>query len=277
MPYAIAKDGLKLHYNFLNPQSKKPLLVFAHGWVMNWTCFKQEIKYFKARGYPILYFDFRGHGKSEVPDKHESFTLDTMADDIFSLLETLKIKRKVSLIGHSLGGLISLIFSIKYKSKLSNLILLDASYTYPDNLPLVKHFSKNHLLKHIYHHLAKSNKNKVQKLFDEDMYLKNHKMIPAHFLLSNIMHANLKTIFLLLDEIFHLNMIRKLSSIKTRTLIIGSEKDELFSEKTTKSIHKHIPNSQLIIIEGRHDVIMKKPLEVSDLIEKFVCRGRNNG
>lgn len=52
-----------------------------------------------------LTLDFRGHGKTAVPT--QSFSLQDLADDVIAFLDSQNI-REVVLIGHSLGGMVSM-------------------------------------------------------------------------------------------------------------------------------------------------------------------------
>jgi 3-oxoadipate enol-lactonase len=65
--------------------------------------------------YRIIVPDLRGHGESSIPEG--TYTMETMADDIAGLLDTLQIEKAV-LLGHSLGGYVTSAFVELHPDKL---------------------------------------------------------------------------------------------------------------------------------------------------------------
>lgn len=72
----------------------------------------------------VLTVDLRGHGDSSTPK--DGFEITDLAEDIASLLSSLRIDR-ATLIGHSLGGYISLAFAEKFPDKLCGLSLVHST------------------------------------------------------------------------------------------------------------------------------------------------------
>src|SRR5579859_4436954 len=70
----------------------------------------------------IIYFDYRGHGRSDrsTPDR---WTLDTWVDDLMGLLTALEIERPI-LLGGSYGGTLGLAFAARYPAVPAKLIAL---------------------------------------------------------------------------------------------------------------------------------------------------------
>ena len=112
---------LNINYEYTDNKSKTSL-VFLHGWGQNIEMMKPIADPFK-KDYNVLIIDFPGHGKSEEPK--EVWKLEDFTDMVHELIQELKIK-KPTLIGHSFGGKISIIYASKYE--VSNLVLLSAPY-----------------------------------------------------------------------------------------------------------------------------------------------------
>lgn len=74
----------------------------------------------------LIAVDIIGHGKTEIPDDMERFKMLSVVDDIFLLMEKLKIK-KADFIGYSMGGRLALSFAAKYPTKVRKLVLESAS------------------------------------------------------------------------------------------------------------------------------------------------------
>ena len=76
-------------------------VVFSHGWPLNADSWEAQMLFLASRGYRCIAHDRRGHGRSSQPWKGNE--MDTYADDLSELIETLDLKGAV-LIGFSAGG-----------------------------------------------------------------------------------------------------------------------------------------------------------------------------
>ena len=76
-------------------------VVFSHGWPLNSDSWESQMLYLASNGYRCIAHDRRGHGRSSQPWSGND--MDTFADDLSELIETLDMK-DVTLIGFSMGG-----------------------------------------------------------------------------------------------------------------------------------------------------------------------------
>jgi non-heme chloroperoxidase len=76
-------------------------VVFSHGWPLNADAWDDQAMLVAANGYRAIAHDRRGHGRSSQP--WTGHDLDTYADDLAQLLDTLDLQNVV-LVGHSTGG-----------------------------------------------------------------------------------------------------------------------------------------------------------------------------
>jgi len=73
--------------------------------------------------YRVIAVDLRGHGFSDKP--HQEYTVAGFADDLASLCRELRIQKPV-VIGHSMGGTVSLDLGARYGDLVSAVILIDS-------------------------------------------------------------------------------------------------------------------------------------------------------
>lgn len=74
----------------------------------------------------LIAVDIIGHGKTEIPDDPERFKMLSVVDDLFLIMEKLKIS-KADILGYSMGGRLALSFAAKYPTKVRKLVLESAS------------------------------------------------------------------------------------------------------------------------------------------------------
>ena len=255
----MTNDNQKIHYNFINPNSKKMPIVFSHGWLLNWTSFKPYINFFKKLGYPILYFDFQGHGKSSIPDSKEEYSMNHMSETINQLLKHLNITKKIMLIGHSMGGIVNINFSAQYPTKVKYLVLINSSYKGPDKLPLLSNLKNRQFVEILYSKCAKRIEKYVTIDLEKniDMAQKRIEQNTISFFIDNITHAPPRAVIAIVDHIYKTNLSKQLKKINAATLIINTNKDELFSHESQIKMNKNIENSILKIFPGQHEFFLK--------------------
>ena len=96
--YITAKDGTRLFYKDWG--SGQPV-VFSHGWPLDADSWESQMQFLAERGYRVIAHDRRGHGRSGQPWAGND--MDHYADDLATVIETLKLKNAV-LVGFSTGG-----------------------------------------------------------------------------------------------------------------------------------------------------------------------------
>ena len=91
-------DGTEIYYKDWG--TGQPV-VFSHGWPLSADSWEAQMLFLAARGYRCIAHDRRGHGRSSQPWNGND--MDTFADDLSQLFETLDLKG-AALFGFSMGG-----------------------------------------------------------------------------------------------------------------------------------------------------------------------------
>src|ERR1039458_1485172 len=98
MPAIRTKDGTRI---FLKDWGTGQPIVFSHGWPLTADDWDAQMLFFGQHGYRVIAHDRRGHGRSS--QTWDGNNMDTYADDLSSVFESLDLKNAI-LIGHSTGG-----------------------------------------------------------------------------------------------------------------------------------------------------------------------------
>lgn len=209
-------------------------LILLHGNGESSGYFVNQIDRF-ANEYRVIAVDTRGHGAS--PRGNKPFTLETFADDLKNLLDSLNIE-KANILGFSDGGNIAVIFALKYPERVASLVLNGANL-FPSGLkssfliPVKVLFAVFSLLSH---------SSRRAKRRSELLYLMAKQ--------PNIQPE-------------------RLSSIKCPVLVIAGTQD-VIKEKHTKLIAASLPDSSLCFLKGGHSIAKTNSVEFNSAVEKFL-------
>jgi non-heme chloroperoxidase len=98
MSIATMKDGTKIYYK---DWGSGPVVTFSHGWPLSADAWDAQMIALGKQGYRVIAHDRRGHGRSD--QTWHGNDMDTYADDLATLLDTLDVK-DATMVGHSTGG-----------------------------------------------------------------------------------------------------------------------------------------------------------------------------
>ncbi len=120
----IKVNGLQLHYLDYGRADKTTMLC-VHGGAAHAHWF-DSVAPLLNDGYHVMALDLRGHGDSDWASV-EHYTHQDYVDDIAQVIETLNL-RDVVLVGHSMGGIMSLLYAATHPGHISNLIIVDSRF-----------------------------------------------------------------------------------------------------------------------------------------------------
>lgn len=116
----------KKNINYID-EGKGKVIVLLHGFTESlriWDSFAAQL----SKKYRVITIDLPGHGKSDCIS--EVHGMELMADVIFDVLKKLRIG-KCLMVGHSMGGYITMAFAAKYPKMLRGFSLFH-SHCFPD-------------------------------------------------------------------------------------------------------------------------------------------------
>jgi pimeloyl-ACP methyl ester carboxylesterase len=124
----LAVTGCDLSYLVWGDPARPPL-VLVHGGAahaMWWSLHAAAL----ARHYYVIAPDLSGHGDS---GRRETYPMETWADEVLAISEHESPGRRPVLVGHSMGGLVSIVAAAVYgRDRLAGAIIVDSPVRKPD-------------------------------------------------------------------------------------------------------------------------------------------------
>ncbi len=246
----------------------EPLLFIEGLGYSTWMWFKQ-VEYF-SQHFKVIIFDNRGVGDSDKPDV--PYSIEMMADDAVGLMKKLKIQR-AHVLGISMGGIIAQELALKYPQIINKLVLGCTSFGGPNSIPMppetikastpIKGISPEEQLR-----LAMApafgpgymdaNTEEIEQIIKMRM----EKLTPSYAWLHQFSAAAA------------FNAEERISSIKSPTLILSGDQDNVLPVENSYFIHKKILNSRLEIFPGAgHLFFIEEALKFNKLVHRYLLGG----
>ncbi|GFO58450.1 hydrolase [Geomonas silvestris] len=125
LPISIEGQDLRMAFMDVKPAAGKDdgkTVLLLHGKNFFGAYWKDTIAALSARGYRVVVPDQIGFGKSSKPDIHYSFHL--LAANTKKVLDQLGV-HEVTVVGHSMGGMLATRFALMYPQTATRLVLED--------------------------------------------------------------------------------------------------------------------------------------------------------
>ncbi|MFW9828650.1 MAG: alpha/beta fold hydrolase [Candidatus Thorarchaeota archaeon] len=243
-------------YYAISGKENGPKMVLIHGLFLNSDTWKYQLSYFESE-FNILRFDLRGHGRSTKPKKR--FTIRNYVDDMFALLQHLNWRNELYLVGHSLGGMIALVYGLENPSHVKKMVVADSFC-----------FISQEAITDV---LGRINSSKIEKFalgisirglnpYKEDVAQYIASLVTDHMTKKNCLQATAASA--------GFNICENLKNLNVPVLVLVGKKDITTPVWASEMIHEWLPQSKLIIIpDAGHLVIFDHPMEFNDLTLSF--------
>ncbi|MDG1345460.1 MAG: alpha/beta hydrolase [Candidatus Thioglobus sp.] len=268
----LRKDNLNKSTNLLDKDSTAyrvfgesgPYLIFVHGVGMSGEIWTPQVKHFFSN-YRVITYDFLGHGQSPIPKKPPS--IENYVEQLNSLVETINISN-FSLVGHSMGALISVAFGLKYPEKITALISLNMVYkrsinAQSDVIERANLILKQGEINNIDQTLDRWFKNKTE-------YHQIQQIKKVHQLLTDVNPQGYGYAYKLFAESDR-HFENKLSELSVPVLYLtGSDDPNSTPDMSSEMAHESPQGSFISIANEAHMMAYIAPEKINPVIEKFI-------
>lgn len=242
---------------------KNKPVVILHGWGSRGDSFLAVKESLNKKGFPVYVFDLPGFGNAEAPS--EPWGVGDYVKFVSGFLEKEKIS-KFYLLGHSLGGRISIKFAAEYPEKLLGLVLYAAAG--------IKH--KPSLKNKIFLVLARIGKlvfslpviGNLHGIAEKGLYFLAGTR--DYYRAKGVMKETMKMV---INE----DLRPFLSLIKTPTLIVWGRDDKTTPLTDAMIMEKEIKGSKLKVVDDSgHSLHKERPEEFINIVLSFLLKDKND-
>lgn len=226
-----------------------------HGWGGRADSFLPVFNYLSSK-YEVYAIDFPGFGESNDPPF--PWDVNDYQEMLLKMFDALDIE-KASLIGHSFGGRVSMLFSAKHPERVEKVVLVDSAGIMPKRT--MKYYLKVYkfkTMKQLFLLFTKG-KNKQEKLdqFYEKYGSKDYKEA-----------GSIRQTFV---KVVNQDLRPYLPQIKASTLLIWGENDKDTPVSYGKIMEKEIPDAGLIIFkDAGHFSYLDKLNDFNVIVDQFL-------
>lgn len=141
----ITFDGKNLYFWYNTVEKPSNIILLIHGFGEYSERYKSLFERLNTESISTFAFDLRGHGKSEGIRSYISNFEDYIADltIIVDIVREITKSEKITLLGHSMGGLIASVYTSRYQNNVKSLVLSSPFFGLSMEVPFVKKLAGN--------------------------------------------------------------------------------------------------------------------------------------
>ena len=243
-------------------------LIFIHGVGMRGDVWSPQVEYF-SNDYQVITYDFLGHGESPLPP--EEPVLDDYVEQLNNLLKYLDLSL-ISLVGHSMGALISVAFALKYPKKVKALVPINIAFNRSEEtqkgvLNRANQILQSNKILNIEQTLERWFKNKTSA----DDLKKIDKVRNWLGTASPQGYGRAYRLFALSDKVF----LNKLSLLRPPVLYLTGDEDPNSTPAMSQQMAQETPNGSSNSLTGEaHMMSYIAADKVNPIIEQFVMEAK---
>ncbi|MGJ8744194.1 alpha/beta fold hydrolase [Polaribacter sp.] len=246
---------------FYTDQGKGTAIVLIHGFLENATMWDEIVPQLTKKN-RVITIDLLGHGKSDCLGYVHSMEL--FAETVEAVLKHVRI-RKCILVGHSLGGYISLAFAKKNPHKIKGLCLMNSTSNPDDEDRKKLRIRANKMVQNSFESMVKM---AVSNLFHQDNLIKFKNEIAI--VKKEALQTSLQGYIAANEGMKNrLNTNHVLTDNSFKKLIIIGEKDPVLDCNTSLEEAKKT-NSQFVVFPDGHMSHIENIDELKVALKEFV-------
>ncbi|TDZ39668.1 3-oxoadipate enol-lactonase 2 [Colletotrichum spinosum] len=128
--YITTKDNLTIPYRLEgNPSPSAPTVAFSNSLLTSLHMWDSTVAILKEKRPDLRILRYDTRGRHSIPSPPVPATLDLLASDLVTVLDSLRIPKLHALVGVSMGGVTTTNFALKYPNRLKKFVACDFNVT----------------------------------------------------------------------------------------------------------------------------------------------------
>jgi pimeloyl-ACP methyl ester carboxylesterase len=243
--------GTPIHYEEMGEGKS---IVFVHGACENLQFWNHQRS--MAERFRLLFLDLPGHGRSK-PIRTGEPSVQNYARIVSEFIAST-CQDKAVLVGHSMGGAISLLNAIEYRDKLRALVLVATG-------------AKLGVLPSIREGLRTRFDETVRSVIAPRQFASSTNLEIIRFVTNEMMKCKGAVALSDYEACNGFDVRQKLATINLPTLIMVGEEDKMTPVPWSVYMKENIPKSQIVILKGSsHIPMLERPSDFNRTLSEFI-------
>lgn len=262
MPTLVTEQGI-VHYETYG--RGRPVLLL-HGWLGSWALWRDTIEIL-GREFKTYALDFFGFGESV--DREQNFTVNNYVESVNQFMDRLGIV-KAPLIGHSMGGTVSLAVSVRYPEKVVKTTVI-GSPVQGNSLNLLLKLSGFKGIARIIWTTPT-----LLKLFMRGYgyYIAKDGRRVGKMIVEDVSKISSDSFFQSIGTLRQTDLRDQIGVLKMPVMGIYGKKDRIVNPNQHQVLKQYLPSSRIAWFEGSgHFPMMDEPDRFHDTIRDFLYNG----
>jgi pimeloyl-ACP methyl ester carboxylesterase len=270
VPSLVTDPGI-IHYETYG--RGRPVLLL-HGWLGSWALWRDTIEVL-GREFRTYALDFFGFGESGVvgepqSQRASSFTVPTYVEMVYQFMERLGIK-KAPLIGHSMGGTVSLSTAIHYPDKVVKVCVIGSPIN-GQSLNLLLKLSGNPTLASVF--WLFQGKGLLLFLRGYSYFMAKDGRAMARMITKDVSMISMESFFQSIGTLRQTDLRPDLHQIQCSTLGMYGKRDIIVRPSQNKLLKEGVPHAQIEWFpDAGHFIMMDSPDRFITTLRTWLLNG----
>lgn len=237
-------------------------VILLHGWLGSWGLWQETMAYL-GRFYRTYALDFWGFGESGK--KRESYAVQDFVGLVDQFMELLGINQ-APLVGHSMGGTVSLSVAIQYPHRVRKVVVVGSPIVGSSLSFLLKLFGRKLIAYVVYHNLW------AFQLFYRTLaplYTKDSRW--PQMMDRDLSRTTLESFLYSIASLRRTDLRPRLNEIKVPTMGIYGKKDIVVHPAQWKDLLSGVPHARIErFLDAGHFPMLDEPQRFTEMLKDFL-------
>lgn len=257
---SIMTDQGSVHYEVFG--RGRPVILL-HGWLGSWGLWQKTMDYLSLGNYRTYALDFWGFGESDK--RRESYAVQDFVNLVDQFMDQLGLN-EAPLVGHSMGGTVSLSVAIRYPQRVSKVVVIGSPIDGASLALLLKLAGMRPFAWLVYHTMwvLKLGIRITSPLITRDQSWPD-------MISQDLSQVTLESFLMSIASLRRTNLLPHLSSLRKPVLGMYGDRDVIVNPNQWKLVHHNIRDSQVVRFSASgHFIMLDEPDRFMQTLKQYL-------